>query len=118
MNPTSRSPTPEPTHVEAQRELRDETIAAFNAGDEDEDDDLLIPREKTKDEVQQEEEEYKAFLERQVGRDLGSLIGFDKSDVLADESPLQTDKKPQKKKKKAAESGKSKEDENQEFLLK
>ncbi|KAF9047029.1 hypothetical protein BDZ89DRAFT_1058086 [Hymenopellis radicata] len=110
LNPTSRSPSPELTHVEAQRELRDETIAAFTAGDEDEDDDLL-------DELQQEEEEYKAFLEREVGKDLGTLIGFDQSDVLADESSPQTDKKPKKKKQKASESGKSKEEENQEFLM-
>lgn len=38
------------------------------------DDDLLIPRLRTRDEVELEEEEYMAFLEREVGEDLRNLV--------------------------------------------
>ncbi|KAG2153234.1 hypothetical protein DEU56DRAFT_907674 [Suillus clintonianus] len=62
----SRSPTPEPhipTHTEEQRWLRDETRAAFHtAVDESDDDRLLVPREKTKGELEHEEEEYREYL--------------------------------------------------------
>jgi protein KRI1 len=44
---------------------------------EDSDDDLLVPRGKTKDEADLEEEEYREFLEREVGQDLKELITLD-----------------------------------------
>ena len=72
LNP-SRTPTPEVehhplTHVEEQEILRRETIAAFHgAVDNQTEDDFLIPREKTQDEREREEEEYRTFLEREVG---------------------------------------------------
>ncbi|KAH9925911.1 Krr1-domain-containing protein [Epithele typhae] len=74
----SRSPTPEPaplTHVQEQARLRKDTIAAFHGAVDDEDEEeLLVPREKTKDETEREEEEYRAFLQREVGEDLSGLI--------------------------------------------
>ena len=80
LNPSSRSPSPEPlTYVQEQSALRKEAIEAFHSAtkgqdeaiDEDgSDDDLLVLREKTKDEIQKEEEEYRDFLQREVGEDL------------------------------------------------
>ncbi len=120
LNPTSRSPSPELTHVEAQHELRKETIAAFHEGDADrDDDDLLVPREKTKDEQEEEEEEYRDFLQREVGGDLNELVTLHDSEDAVKQEPEQGGalKKP-KRKNKGAASNKSKEDENQEFLMK
>ncbi|KAK0459472.1 KRI1-like family C-terminal-domain-containing protein [Desarmillaria tabescens] len=118
LNPTSRSPSPELTHVEAQRELRKETIAAFHGGEaERDDDDLLVPREKTKDEQEEEEEEYRDFLQREVGGDLKDLITIRDSED-GDREPKQEDtpKKSKKKSKKTANK-KSKEEEDQKFLM-
>ncbi|KAF8802648.1 Krr1-domain-containing protein, partial [Phlegmacium glaucopus] len=81
LNP-SRTPSPEAeqhplTHVEEQDILRKETIAAFHgAADNQDEDDFLIPREKTQDEREREEEEYRAFLEREVG-DLREVVSVD-----------------------------------------
>ena len=92
LNPTSRSPSPDPdqlpTHVEEQIKLRKETISAFHTAvggggadeeDGDEDDGFLVPREKTKDELEQEEEEYREFLAREVGEDIGGLVTVDEN---------------------------------------
>ncbi|KAG6857754.1 hypothetical protein H0H87_004170 [Tephrocybe sp. NHM501043] len=131
LNPESRSPSPEPLpHVEEQRALRDETIAAFHGAVEDEDDVLLVPREKTKGEQELEEEEYRAFLEREVGGDLKELVEIDGDghSVAVKEGGAATDgdcKKEKKKKRKANDgkasketpSGKSKEEADQEFLM-
>lgn len=143
----SRSPSPEPdanrplTHTEEQEALRRETIAAFHgavADDNAEGDDFLIPREKTQDEREKEEEEYRVFLEREVGdlRDLVSVDGHsdeeerqDKEETKENEKEEGADGKKKKKKKKskkdagAPENGiekkkKSKAEEDQEFLLK
>ena len=83
LNP-SKTPPPEDeqhplTHVEEQEILRRETIAAFHgAVDSQVEDDFLIPREKTQDEREREEEEYRVFLEREVGdlREVVSVDGF------------------------------------------
>ncbi|KAK0483373.1 KRI1-like family C-terminal-domain-containing protein [Armillaria novae-zelandiae] len=119
LNPTSRSPSPELTHVEAQHELRKETIAAFHEDEADrDDDDLLVPREKTKDELEEEEEEYRDFLQREVGGDLKELVTFhDNEDVVKQEPEQGGAPKKSKKKSKGVASNKSKEDENQEFLM-
>jgi len=136
LNP-SRSPSPEPlTHVQEQEALRKETIAAFhNAVPEGEEDDFLIPREKTQDERDREEEEYRAFLEREVGdlRDLVSVAGSDdKREKVKEETEAEAEqegggkdkkKKKKKKKSKTAEGEtekpkKSKAEEDQEFLMK
>lgn len=130
LHPESRSPSPEPLpHVEEQRVLRDETIAAFRiAADDDDDDGLLIPREKTKGEQEREEEEYRAFLEREVGTDLRELVTIDaREDTKEDEAPLAVGDEEKKKKKKKTkskegkavkETGKSRQEDDQEFLMK
>ncbi|PBK77884.1 hypothetical protein ARMSODRAFT_924095 [Armillaria solidipes] len=119
LNPTSRSPSPELTHVEAQHELRKETIAVFHEGDADrDDDDLLVPREKTKDEQEEEEEEYRDFLQREVGGDLKELVTFhDSEDAVKQEPEQRVAPKKSKRKSKGTASNKSKEGENQEFLM-
>ncbi|GLB37339.1 putative KRI1-like family protein [Lyophyllum shimeji] len=135
LDPESRSPSPEPLpHVEEQRVLRDETIAAFhNAVEGDADgDDLLIPREKTRDEQELEEEEYRAFLEREVG-DLQGLVTADVEKVDADAEVAEASqvvdggagKQGKEKKKKARDgeasketvSSKSRQEADQEFLM-
>lgn len=125
LNPASRSPSPESVplpHVEEQRILRDETIAAFQSAVDD-DDDLLIPREKAQDELDREEEEYRAFLEREVGEDLAGLVTIE----YPDGEPVEKSESPKAKEKKKKEKGKkkvkatveeSKKESDQEFLLK
>ncbi|KAH6910281.1 KRI1-like family C-terminal-domain-containing protein [Coprinopsis sp. MPI-PUGE-AT-0042] len=117
----SRSPSPspsleghehQPTHVEEQRALRQETIAAFHGAVSD-DDDLLVPREKTKDEIEAEEEEYRAYLERQVGEDLGGLISV--KDVDEEQQDEGNDEK--KKTKKKDKSKKKEKEKRPKFLL-
>lgn len=139
----SRTPSPEPekqhlpTHVEEQDTLRKETIAAFHgAADNQDEHDFLIPREKTQDERQREEEEYRAFLEREVGdlREVVSVDGLeDEEQSLKDQTQEKDEKESQvekKKKKKKAKSGdtsneplnglqkKTKAEKDQEFLMK
>ncbi|KAF8070380.1 KRI1-like family C-terminal-domain-containing protein [Lyophyllum atratum] len=133
LNPNSRSPSPEPlVHVEEQRVLRNETIAAFhNAVAEDDDEDtLLVPREKTQDEQELEEEEYRSFLEREVGGDLRELvvadIDADAKGNAASEVAQQDGEQGKKKKKKKTKDGeasrdilpaKSRQESDQEFLM-
>ncbi|KAG5731772.1 Protein kri1 [Termitomyces sp. T112] len=132
LEPDERSPSPEPhTHVEEQRALRDETIAAFHDAVKDQDEDFLVLREKTQDEEALEEEEYRAFLEREVGGDLRKLV-----DVQPEEHPLlstveggtvkDADKGKEKKKRQKAKEGKaskepfsakSKQESDHEFLM-
>ncbi|KAF7350977.1 Kri1-C domain-containing protein [Mycena sanguinolenta] len=98
----SRSPSPdapEPvTHVEEQRRLRDETIAAFHAAEDEDEDDFLVPREKTMDEIAREEEEYKKFLENEVG-DLRNLVQIQDDEPAGDEKEEEEGTKKKKKKK-------------------
>lgn len=68
------APSPRPTHVAEQAALRAETIAAFHSSaadtgytEQQEEGGLFTLREKTSDEVEQEEAEYHAYLEREVG---------------------------------------------------
>ncbi|KAJ6494674.1 KRI1-like family C-terminal-domain-containing protein, partial [Mycena vitilis] len=126
----SRSPSPENapepvTHVEEQRRLRDETIAAFHAAEGDEEEDWLVPREKTMDEVAHEEEEYRQFLENEVG-DLRDLVDVGGAASVAEPSQEENGTKKRKKKKKEYKSGeegaskgdeKSKQEEDQDFLV-
>ncbi|KAF8311870.1 hypothetical protein DL93DRAFT_2060627 [Clavulina sp. PMI_390] len=130
----SRSPSPgptRPTHVEEQRVLRDETISAFHNAvsadsDADSDDDgleggLLSLREKTKDELERQEEEYKAYLEREVG-DVKSLIQLDEPPRDSDGNLLvdvrRTDEAgPSTSTKKSKKRKARKEETDQEFLL-
>jgi len=122
LNPTSTSRSPSPTsvplpHVEEQRILRNETIAAFHNsapvnskadnGSEEEDDGLFVPRSKTLDELAVEEEEYRAFLEREVGGDLKELVVVEEGGLRVREESLgdarsQKDTEMKKKKKKSS----------------
>ncbi|KAG2108602.1 KRI1-like family C-terminal-domain-containing protein [Suillus clintonianus] len=121
----SRSPTPEPhipTHTEEQRRLRDETRDAFHtAVNESDDDGLLIPREKTKDELEHEEEEYREYLKHAVGEDLEGLIEIDNSGIGAGTENSEEgagEKKKRKTKIKGNEAkGISKQEADQEFLM-
>ena len=128
----SRSPGPqEPTHAQEQAALRKETISAFhtavgNGSDNEEEDGLLIPREKTKDEIEQEQEEYRKYLEQEVGEDIGGLVEFEAGPVSlsADErndagSSGEREHAPDaKKKRKKKKGGKTKEEKDHEFLMK
>ena len=132
LRPGSRSSSPEPvgpTHVEEQRELRNETIAAFHGAGESRNDDnedgndddgggLLVPRGKTKDELEAEEEEYKAFLEKEVGSDLENLITVEKIDVDEHAPEVDGEETKKKRKKKEKTKGRTKEEEDHEFLMK
>jgi hypothetical protein len=131
--------TPEPaplTHVEEQNALRDETISAFhkavsdNEDSEDEDigGGLLTLREKTKDELEREEEDYRAYLEREVGsvKDLLRLVdgpethaddGTEMQADVKDAGPSDTNESG-KKKKKSKRSQDQKEETDQDFLIK
>ncbi|OJA19430.1 hypothetical protein AZE42_02260 [Rhizopogon vesiculosus] len=124
---TSRSPSPEPhipTHTEEQRQLLEETRAAFHTAvdeSDDEHDGLLVPREKTKDEIEQEEEEYREYLEREVGEDLEGLVVVENSGLGAgneesEEGPVEK-QESKKKKKNSVAKGKPKEETDQEFLM-
>ncbi|THH18677.1 hypothetical protein EW146_g2348 [Bondarzewia mesenterica] len=129
---SSHSVSPEPsdrplTHVEEQSQLRAEAIAAFHGSEpkgNDEDDEeggLFTLREKTQDEIAQEEEEYRKYLEREVG-DLKGLVEVEKVEVEVEAGHENTDDKADKKKKKKngdaeEKEKKSREDQDQEFLL-
>lgn len=82
---------------------------------------MLVLREKTKDEIEKEEEEYRAYLQREVGGDLADIITVDAElDGTApqpeeDERPK---KKSKKEKKEKATGKKTKQDDDQGFLMK
>jgi protein KRI1 len=123
-NARSRSPSPSrPTHVQEQHDLRNETINAFHEavsdGEDQDDGDLLTLREKTQDELQKEEEEYRTYLERAVG-DVKSLVQIEETQIAstsaaAEPSPISTDNV--KKKSKKDRKGR-KQESDQEFLMK
>jgi protein KRI1 len=121
LNPRSRSTSPTPpvqTYAHGQEALRSETIAVFqSAVDADSDtDDLLIPREKTKDEIEQEEEEYRQFLQREVGKDIGKLITIAEGiERVHEENEVDARVKKESKRKKGK---KDKEPGDHEFLMK
>jgi protein KRI1 len=129
---TSRSPSPAPvplTHAAEQAALRSETIAAFHtkAEDDEEEDELLVERVKTKDELEREEEEYREFLEREVGEDLRDglvdIIAFEDAEASASVEEPEKKKKKKKRKKEGNAGmqeveGKSKSEKDQEFLMK
>lgn len=134
LNPNSRSPSPVPelpTHAEEQVALRKETISAFHTAvsvpeDDEDEDDLLIPREKTKDELEYEEEEYREFLAREVGEDISKLVTVDENPLTADtevekgagSSSVAVSEKAQKSKKRKGKDKRRKEETDHEFLMK
>lgn len=78
LQPTSRSPSPEIlTHAQEQEKLRSETISAFHHGVDENDDGMFELREKTKDDIEREEEEYQEYLKKEVGEDIRDLINID-----------------------------------------
>ena len=134
----SPSPPPAPTHAEEQAALRAETIAAFHesaAADgemvkrEQEEGGLFILRERTRDEVEREEAEYRAYLEREVGPlenildlgEKGKIVGEvrrqEDDDKHAHAAEAEAGKK-KKKKKKGGKSGEESKETDQEFLIK
>lgn len=118
LETNSRSPSPEPkprTHVQEQEALRNETISVFHHAVEpaDEDDDLLIPREKAKDELEEEEEEYQEYLKREVGEDISGLITIEENSTIVDKREEEEEVVSEKKKKKK-KSKKGKQEESQE----
>ncbi|GJJ08425.1 hypothetical protein Clacol_002641 [Clathrus columnatus] len=95
----SRSPSPRNlTYQEEQETLRAEVISAFHSAvknaesdvDDSEGDDLLIPREKDKDEIERDEEEYREFLLREVGGDLRTLVDLEPESKGVQKSGLET----------------------------
>ena len=128
LDPDSRSPSPEPLpHVEEQRALRNETILAFNRTiAPDDEDDILVLREKTRDEQELEEEEYRVFLEREVGDDLHALISDDevqghvpsRDDPHVKETPREKKKQKRTGHVRHAAGTKSQEESHQDFLMK
>ena len=137
----SASPSPQPpTHAEEQAALRAETVAAFHAGTVADDVDgevvnqeqqggLFTLREKTRDEVEAEEAEYRAYLEREVGP-LEKILDLGEEGKTEGEVRLQEDDdkralpaevetgKKKKKKKKGRESGEERKETDQDFLIK
>jgi protein KRI1 len=125
--------------VQEQDALRKETVQAFHTAVnvEEDEDEFLIPREKIKDDAEMEEEEYRAFLEREVGGELKDLVTVEAGQVniiegekvdeskeerkKGDEDQSGKDKKKKKKKKgdtSGVKASKSKEEADQEFLMK
>jgi protein KRI1 len=137
---TTRSSSPEalsppPTHVAEQVALRAETIAAFHANDADAGDaeeevegGLFTLREKTRDELELEEAEYRAYLEREVGPlekilDLGEEGKVEDvirphEDEGARVHPGEADAGKKKKKKGKGKVEEERKETDQEFLLK
>ena len=88
---------------------------------------MLVPREKSKDELQREEEEYQEFLRREVGEDLHQLVEVDPDVIGIHENVPDGEGEGRKRKKKGKnrerKSGQSKtkedkEKNDQEFLMK
>jgi protein KRI1 len=83
---------------------------------------LLVPREKTKDELEHEEEEYREYLRHAVGQDLEGLIEIENSGMGAEAEKGEEgvgEKKKSKTKKKGKEAkGETKQEADQEFLMK
>ena len=138
-SPEASSPPP-PTHVTEQAALRAETIAAFHSGaalrgaddtgdaaEEEEEGGLFTLREKTKDEVEREEAEYRAYLEREVGP-LEKILDIGDEEKTVDEGRRQEDdvhESPgeavsgkKKRKKKGGKVVEEKKVTDQEFLIK
>jgi protein KRI1 len=139
-SPEASSPPP-PTHVAEQAALRAETIAAFHSGtalqdaddtgdaaeEEEEEGGLFTLREKTKDEVEREEAEYRAYLEREVGP-LEKILDIGNEEKTVGEvrrqeedvhvPPGEADSGKKKRKKKGGKVVEERKVTDQEFLLK
>jgi len=134
-------PSPPPlTHVAEQAALRAETISAFHSGldareeadaeEEEEEAGLFTLREKTRDEVEREEAEYRAYLEREVGP-LEKILDLDGEEgKVEDETDQKMEREEvhtytdetspgrEKKKKKGKRIVEERKETDQEFLIK
>ena len=137
------APSPPPTHVAEQAALRAETIAAFHSNDavqgaddtgdaemeeeEEEEGGLFTLREKTRDEVEREEAEYRAYLEREVGP-LEQILDIGEEEKAGDEvrrleedvhvPPGAADSGKKKRKKQGGKVAEERKQTDQEFLVK
>ncbi len=126
------APSPPPTHVAEQAALRAETIAAFHPSsadtrnaEQEEEGGLFTLREKTKDEVEQEEAEYRAYLEREVGP-LEKIVDLGEEGEVGDGIRQQEEEihvpsggaDPGKKKKKGKKVARERKETDKEFLIK
>ncbi|KAH9965416.1 hypothetical protein BC827DRAFT_1184544, partial [Russula dissimulans] len=131
---------PSLTHVAEQAALRAETISAFHfgldvreadagdAGEEEEEEEeeggLFTLREKTRDEVEREEAEYRAYLEREVGP-LEKILDFGEEGNVKDETEKEdvhvhadeTSPGGKKKKKRGKKVVEERKETDKEFLL-
>jgi protein KRI1 len=129
------APSPPPTHVAEQAALRAETIAAFHSSAADTgyaeqqgEGGLFTLREKTRDEVEQEEAEYRAYLEREVGPlekilDLGEEEKAEEWMLQKEEEDMrvplgEADSGKKNKKKKSKKIVEKREETDQDFLIK
>lgn len=118
LNTTSRSPSPQPlTYEQEQQALRAEVISAFHGALKEDEDDLLISREKGKDEIEKEEEDYRDFLAREVGEDIRALVDLE-SDSKDRRNPAIVDKNAKKESLLEDTKTRSKQTADEEFLMK
>ncbi|KAG8911983.1 hypothetical protein FRC01_005365 [Tulasnella sp. 417] len=112
-----------PTYAEEQEALRRETISAFHGAideDEGDDDGLLVLRKEFKDDVDEDDEEYRAYVQQEVG-DIKQLLWVDEK-ARAAVRPDDEDEEVQQavagssKKKKEKRKKKDPEDEAEQFL--
>ncbi|CAE6444104.1 unnamed protein product [Rhizoctonia solani] len=120
--PTSPTFEPAPlTHAQEQAVLREETISAFhNAVKEEDADDLLTLREGVKDDAEQREEEYREFLQREVGEDISQLLWVEEGNVKLKEGSKSAEEDQGVKKEEKKKKGKRKErkqETDEEFLM-
>lgn len=113
------------TYAREQELLKKETVQAFKdaapSDEESDSGDLLVPRERTKDEIEREEEEYKEFLQREVGNgvDIRELITVEEGVERIHESGEGDTTMSKKRKRKEKEpKEKRSEETDRDFLLK
>ncbi|KAG9017244.1 hypothetical protein FRB90_001262 [Tulasnella sp. 427] len=118
--PSEEQAPSEPTYAQEQEALRQETISAFHGAVEgDEDEGLLILRKEIKDDVAEDDEEYRDYVRKEVG-DIKQLLWVDEQawaavrpdDEDEDMEPTvaESSKKKEKRKKKKPQ------DEAEQFL--
>lgn len=93
---------------------------AVTSSEDEDDDDFLVPREKTKDEIVREEEEYREFLQREIGPnvDIRELITVEDDVHRVHEEGEGDTTMPNRKKKKRKEKAARSEQSDQDFLVK
>lgn len=124
----------QPTYVEEQAALRSEMVQAFKEAADEDEEDLLVPRER---DGEGGTEEYAEFLEREAGEEIKRVLanggyGSAEEDIAEEESKKEKKKKKKKEhadgddadkdaespKRKKGKGTESKEKEDQDFLMK